>query len=179
MHQAVKAMDDARLEYDRAVQARSNLHSQWRTFLTTSLKLWQDHATSFQQQEVQLTQRIQQAKDLFAQAKQAMDEAKIEADKLVPLDSKETINVSDDDMKDLKDVPMAAAERIASGLTNLVETMSKLKEQTEQIEEEEQQRKRPRVRPTVAEEAQPGALPAQEPEASLLSAPPFGAPGGQ
>jgi chemotaxis regulatin CheY-phosphate phosphatase CheZ len=40
MHQAVNAMDNARQDYDKAVQARAQLHSQWRSFLAESLKLW-------------------------------------------------------------------------------------------------------------------------------------------
>ena len=62
LHQAVDAMDRARQVYEEAVQARSQLHSQWRTFLAESVKLWQGHAANFQSQDTQLTERIQQAK---------------------------------------------------------------------------------------------------------------------
>ena len=178
MHMAVNAMDDARQVYDNAVRARSQLHSQWKGFLAESLKLWQSHTTSFQEQEALLTGRIQQAKEAFVQARDAMNEAKIEAANMVPVDAKSTVTVSDDeDIKDLKDVPMVAAERIAAGLTNLVETMSALHHQTEELVQEEQRAKRPRVQPDQPAEAAPGAAPAGA--ALSASAPPFGVPGGQ
>ena len=178
MHMAVNAMDDARQVYDNAVRARSQLHSQWGGFLAESLKLWQSHTSSFQEQEALLTGRIQQAKEAFVQARDAMNEAKIEAANMVPVDAKSTVTVSDDeDIKDLKDVPMVAAERIAAGLTNLVETMSALHHQTEELLQEEQRAKRPRVQPDQSAEAAIGAAPAGA--ALSASAPPFGAPGGQ
>jgi len=177
MHLAVNAMDNARQVYDNAVQARAQLHSQWKGFLAESLKLWQGHTANFQAQEAQLTARIQQAKDAFVLARDAMNEAKIDAAGMVPVDEK-TVMVSDDEeIKDLKDVPMAAAERIATGLSNLVETMSVLHHQTEELVQEEQRAKRPRVQPE-----QPGVAPSEAaPGGGALAsnAPPFGAPGGQ
>ena len=178
MHLAVNAMDDARQVYDDAVRARAQLHLQWKSFLAESLKLWQGHTTSFQSQEAQLTARIQEAKDAFVQARDALNAAKIEAANMVPVDAKSTVTVSDDEeIKDLKDVPMAAAERIATGLSNLVETMSVLHHQTEELVQEEQRAKRPRVQPE-----QPGVAPSEAaPVGGALasSAPPFGTPGGQ
>lgn len=177
MHQAVNAMDDARQVYDDAVRARSQLHSQWKGFLAESLKLWQGHTQSFQAQEQQLTERIQQAKDCFVQARDAMNAAKIEAANMVPVDSKEAVTVSDDEEADLKDVPMIAAERIAVGLNNLVETMSALHHQTEELVQEEQRAKRPRVQSNQTGEAPSASAPAgSEPSPN---APPFGVPGGQ
>lgn len=177
LHLAVNAMDDARQVYDDAVRARSQLHSQWKSFLAESLKLWQHYTASFQSQEKELTARIQQAKDTFVQARDAMNEAKIEAANMVPVDDK-TVTVSDDEeFKDLKDVPMAAAERIATGLNNLVETMSALHHQTEELVMEEQRAKRPRVQADPPADGASGTLPG----ASSLqaNAPPFGAAGGQ
>ena len=177
LHLAVNAMDDARQVYDDAVQARSQLHSQWKGFLAESLKLWQGHTASFQAQESQLTARIQQAKESFVQARDAMNAAKIDAANMVPVDSKEAVTVSDDDETELKDVPMVAAERIAAGLTSLVETMSALHHQTEELVQEEQRAKRPRVQPDPSKAAATASAP---PGSELQpNAPPFGAPGGQ
>lgn len=178
MHLAVNAMDDARQAYDNAVQARSQLHSQWKGFLAESLKLWQGHTANFQAQEAQLTASIQQAKEAFVQARDAMNEAKIEAANMVPVDAKSPVTVSDDEeIRDLKDVPMVAAERIAAGLTNLVATMSALHHQTEELVQEEQRAKRPRVQAEQAAEVAPGTTPAAS--VSSQNAPSFGAPGGQ
>ena len=176
LHLAVNAMDDARQVYDDAVRARSQLHSQWKGFLAESLKLWQQYTVSFQTQEQELTARIQQAKDAFVQARDAMNAAKLDAANMVPVDDK-TVMVSDDEeIKDLKDVPMAAAERIASGLTNLVETMSALHHQTEELVMEEQRIKRPRVQ---AEPGDVSSTAAPAGSASQAKEPPFGGPGGQ
>ena len=179
MHLAVNAMDDARQVYDDAVRARAQLHLQWKSFLAESLKLWQGHTTSFQSQEAQLTARIQEAKDAFVQARDALNAAKIEAANMVPVDAKSTVTVSDDEeIKDLKDVPMAAAERIATGLSNLVETMSVLPPPDRRVWCRKSRRaKRPRVQPE-----QPGVAPSEAaPVGGALasSAPPFGTPGGQ
>ena len=178
MHLAVNAMDDARQVYDDAVAARAQLHSHWKAFLAESLKLWQSHTANFQAQEAQLTERIQKAKGTFVQARDAMNEAKIDAAGMVPVDATGPHTISDDEeFKDLKDVPMAAAERIASGLTNLVETMSAFQHQTEELVQEEQRAKRPRVNTEQAAEVPAGAAPAGS--ALSPSAPHFGAPGGQ
>ena len=105
--------------------------------MAESLKMWQGHTASFQSQEALLTERIQQAKDAFVQARDTMNAAKIDAANMVPVDAKSAQSISDDEeCKDLKDVPMAAAERIASGLTSLVETMSALHHQTEELVQE-------------------------------------------
>lgn len=177
LHLAVNAMDDARQLYDDALRARSQLHTQWKGFLAESLKLWQHYTTSFQSQEKELTARIQQAKDTFVQARDAMNAAKIEAANMVPVDEK-TVTVSDEeDIKELKDVPMAAAERIASGLNNLVETMSALHHQTEELVLEEQRAKRPRVQAAPAAEEAQGSLQATSSLQAKTS--PFGAAGGQ
>ena len=108
-----------------------------------------------------------------------MNAAKIDAANMVPVDAKSAQSISDDEeCKDLKDVPMAAAERIASGLTSLVETMSALHHQTEELVQEEQRTKRPRVAPAPAVEAPAGAVPGASGMASSPNAPPFGVPGG-
>eukprot|EP00435_Cladocopium_sp_Y103_P072911 s31_g41.t1 len=145
MHQALTAMDQARTEYDNAVHARNQLHAQWRTFLAESLKLWQGHTSNFQAQEIALTERIQQAKQTFIQARDVMNATKIKAATMIPLDKDaNAVTVSDDD-EELKDIPMAAAERIATSMTNLTETMSALQTQAAEMEAEEQKAKRPRV----------------------------------
>ena len=172
LHQAVDAMDRARKTYEEAVQARGTLHSQWKNFLAESIQLWQNHATGFQAQEAQLTDRIKQAKDSFAAARDAMAEAKSAAAQLVPTDG-QAVEVSDEE--ELRDVPMAAAERITAGLTNLTETMTALHSQAEELVQEEQRTKRPRM--DDGPPAAPGggqATPAVEP-----SLPSFGPPGGQ
>jgi hypothetical protein len=120
-----------------------------------------------------LTEKIQQAKEAFIVARDVMNASKIEAASVVPVDEKNnSVVVSDDE--ELKDVPMAAAQRIATGLNSLVETMSQLQTQTEELVQEEQRAKRPRVaNPAVTTEAESmadGATP------SLTS---FGGPGGQ
>ena len=165
LHQAVDAMDRARKSYEEAVQARGHLHSQWKSFLAESIQLWQNHATGFQTQEAQLTDRIKQAKEAFAAARDAMAEAKIAAAQLVPTEG-QPVEVSDEE--DLKDVPMVAAERIAAGLTNLTETMTALHNQAEELVQEEQRIKRPRV-----EEVLPDGPVEESPQPS------FGPPGGQ
>ena len=179
LHLAVNAMDDARQVYDDAVAARASLHSQWKNFLAESLKMWQGHTANFQAQETLLTERIQQAKDAFVQARDTMNAAKIDAAKMVPVDSKdEAQSISDDEeCKDLKDVPMAAAERIATGLNSLVETMTTLHSQTEELVMEEQRSKRPRVAQTPTAEVAKGAAPGAG-IALSSDAPPFGVPGG-
>ena len=170
MHQAVNAMDNARQDYDKAVQARAQLHSQWRSFLAESLKLWQGHTASFQTQEAQLTEKIQQAKEAFVVARDIMNASKLEAANMVPVDEKAgTVVVSDEE--ELRDVPMAAAHRIATGLTSLVETMSQLQTQTEELVQEEQRAKRQRVN---ADKVDSGMT-----DGDQSALPSFGGPGGQ
>jgi len=170
MHQAVNAMDNARQDYDKAVQARAQLHSQWRSFLAESLKIWQGHTASFQTQEAQLTEKIQQAKEAFVVARDIMNASKLEAANMVPVDEKAgTVVVSDEE--ELKDVPMAAAQRIATGLNSLVETMSQLQTQTEELVQEEQRAKRQRV---DADKVDSGMA-----DGATSTLPSFGGPGGQ
>jgi len=173
MHQAVNAMDNARQDYDKAVQARAQLHSQWRSFLADSLKLWQGHTASFQTQEAQLTEKIQQAKEAFVVARDIMNASKIEAASMVPVEeTNKTVEVSDEE--ELKDVPMAAAQRIATGLTSLVETMSQLQAQTDELVQEEQRAKRPRVNSST-----PADRTEELADGITSSLPSFGGPGGQ
>ena len=174
LHQAVNAMDNARQEYEKAMNARAQLHAQWKSFLTASLKLWQDHTVNFQKQEAQLTERIKQAKDSFVLARDVMNTTKLEAAAMIPVDVDAPVQVSDDE--ELKDVPMVAAERIAHGLSNMVETMTKLQSQAEEIQLEEQKPKRPRISESVPASGANAAKPGEVSSASIAS---FGAPGGQ
>ena len=89
---------------------------------------------------------------------------------MVPVDEKAgTVVVSDEE--ELKDVPMAAAQRIATGLNSLVETMSQLQTQTEELVQEEQRAKRQRVN---ADKADSGMT-----DGDQSALPSFGGPGGQ
>ena len=91
---------------------------------------------------------------------------------MVPVDSNEATVVSDEE--ELKDVPMAAAEKIALGLNSLTETMSKLHSQAEELVQEEQKAKRPRTADSAPSTAAVG------PVVPLLeSSQPFVQPGGQ
>ena len=146
MHAAINAMDQAREHYEEAVQARSHLHSQWKTFLADSVTLWRGHAQNFQTQEHQLSERIQQAKEAFVVARDAMTVAKAAAAAMVPVDSVQEVSDAEEEMKeDLKDVPSAAAEKIATGLNCLTENLSQLHQQTEEMILQEQRTKRQRV----------------------------------
>ena len=108
----------------------------------------------------------------FVVARDAMTKAKTAAAQMVPVENQDGVEVSDEE--ELKDVPMVAAERIAAGLTNLTKPMSALHSQAEELVQEEQRTKRPRVKKW---QRWPGngqtAIRADSPQPS------FGPPGGQ
>ena len=176
MHSAINAMDQARQHYEEAVQARNSLHTQWKQFLADSVALWRGHAQSFQTQEHQLSEQIQHAKEAFVVARDAMTVAKAAAASMVPVDTVEVQEVSDDEqMKDLKEVPTVTGEKIASGLQSLTENLSQLHQQTEEMIQQEQRAKRQRIEtdvPTVVTEEDAGP-------ASARPSQHFVAPGGK
>eukprot|EP00435_Cladocopium_sp_Y103_P045781 s1056_g13.t1 len=138
MLSAVDEMSHAREELEAAIAARSNMHAAWRTFLAQSLERFQAYGQDFANQEKDLVVRIQNATEVFNQAKITFNEAKEKAT------TDPTVVVSDDDAV-AADVPMMAPDRIASSLTHLTTSLEALKTQAEDLEKEEQKLKRPRL----------------------------------
>ena len=134
MHSAVNDLDRARTAMSEAIQARTNLMANWRTFLTASLERWREYTTHFQQQEQACQAEINKAKEDLQQAKN---------DFLTKMPG-DTEEISDEDIE-IKD-QNETATRILGGMENMWNSLQFLAAQAEKdrVEEEERINKRPR-----------------------------------
>ena len=123
------------------MQARSNLIASWKTFLTDSIKTWQEYTALFQSQERELQERIQKAQEDFGQAKTLAAQSQEEAGKIP------TIEVKDDE-EDLTGEQANvdhSSGQIHAGLMNLSASLQQLRDQADAIEIEETAAKRART----------------------------------
>ena len=67
---AVSQHGRAKKEMQEAQASRHQMHSAWRNFLSQSVDQWNAYTQKFMEQEKQLTDRVQIAKEMLAQAKQ-------------------------------------------------------------------------------------------------------------
>lgn len=141
LHTAVRQQGRARQDLEDAFQARFNIVASWKAFLTDSIKTWQEYAELFQQQEKEVTERIQSAQESFNQANVQLDQSQLAAGKV------KTIEIRDDDeeMADGQASVANASEKIMDSFRTLSTSLQTLQTQTEQIETEMKAAKRPRL----------------------------------
>ena len=141
LHSAVRNLGVARSELEEALQARSNLIASWKTFLTDSIKTWQEYTALFQNQERDLQERIQKAQENFVQAKTLAAHSQEEAGKIP------TIEIKDDEEEltgEQANVDHSSGQ-IHAGLMNLSASLQQLRDQADAIEIEENATKRART----------------------------------
>ena len=159
LYTAVDTLTKAREELDTALLARSNLMTQWRSFLTMSLERFRQYTDHFQNQEQAHQENIKNAKEKLHQAKEDFSS------------KEEAATVISDDEGEAKDASTKeSATKILEGLAHMTESLQKLSEQAEKEEEEERKAKRPRQK----EGAPPDVV---MPSGGLQSMQPFGVPG--
>ena len=149
LHAAVSQHGRARKELQEAQAARHQMHSAWRNFLSQSVDQWNAYTQKFMEQEKQLTDRVQLAKELLAQAKLHLTGCQTAAGAEVKSD---IVELSETDEIETKDVDMSAGKRIADGLHELNANLSNLHSQASQAVEKEaaeQDKKRPRIEATM------------------------------
>eukprot|EP00435_Cladocopium_sp_Y103_P033333 s1595_g8.t1 len=140
-HSAVSQQGQARAALEEALQERSNLITNWRTFIQESVRTWQEYTELFQKQEADLQERIKSAQEEFASAKKQVDESKEEAGRV-------TVEILDTDDEALvigHNTATNSAEKINDSLKHLTESLQSLGEQAAKIEVDEKAAKRPRT----------------------------------
>ena len=141
LHSAVRHLGAARSELEEALQARSNLISSWKCFLTDAIRTWQDFTDLFQKQERDLQERIQQAQMHFNTAKEHAAQSQEEAGKIT------TIEIKDDEEELAGEQANNdnSSGKIHAGLVNLSTSLQQLREQADAIEVQEKAAKRART----------------------------------
>ena len=137
---AAKHLGDARKAYENAILARSQLHSNWRQFLSDAIRLWQDYSTQFTAQEKKLQEQVALTKENFLQAKEISAKAHDAAGEVQEIHS-------DEDPGEGQSAPSAAAIKITETMEGLSQSLLNLQQQAAAIDAEEKahQAKRPRT----------------------------------
>lgn len=133
LHSAVKHLGQARSSLEEALQARSNMISSWKSFLTEAVKTWEDYGALYQKQEKELLDNIQQAHTTFEQAKNQAAESQAHAGKMPVIEIKE----EDVDYMEGQASANQSSGKIYAGLQNLTASLQQLREQAQAIEEDE------------------------------------------
>jgi uncharacterized membrane protein YdfJ with MMPL/SSD domain len=136
-----------RKAYENAIFARSQLHSNWRKFLSDAVKLWQDYAVQFAAQEKKLTEQVSLTKTAFLEAKETSAKAHATAG--------EVTEISDEELGEVTTSTTGAAAKITESMEDLSKSLESLQQQAEAIvsEEEVHLAKRPRRRHPTEDDA--------------------------
>ena len=107
LHAAATSLGHARKVYENAILARSQLHQNWRNFLSDAVRLWQDYAAQFtrDQQERRLQEQIALTKETFFQARQNSAKAHEAAGAVQEINS-------DEELGEVTAVPSSSAQTI-------------------------------------------------------------------
>ena len=171
LNQAVKGLRKARKELQDAFEARSQLHTQWRNFLSLSVTQWQGFTSQFQAQETVAMTRVaeaqQEAKSQLAGSKEI---AELAATTTTEGQTVDVDLVSEEDNSKVPD----NAQRMQDGMQNLTTTLEQLHHAAEDMLATEQAAKKARLQGQDDVSGMPGAT-ALEPFAQPGSKRPQGA----
>eukprot|EP00435_Cladocopium_sp_Y103_P045688 s2631_g13.t1 len=142
LQDAVKSLGKARRDLQAAFQARSNLHAKWRQFLSMSVAQWRAFTQEFQAQESDALQKINDAKEAVAQAKNTFESSK-ETVVFKPENYKPT--EVQDLMSDDEGSTEPSTAKLQEGLTNLTSSLQSLHRTAEAAHAEEQAAKKARL----------------------------------
>ena len=142
LEKAGKNLGHARKAFEQAILARSQLHKNWRQFLTDAVRLWQDYAAQFTEQERKLQEQVMTTREAFHAAKQLSAEAHQIAGTVQEIHS-------DEEFGEIATVPSASAVQITESMEGLSKSLQNLQQQAAAIpsEEEIHTAKRPRMTP--------------------------------
>ena len=144
LFQAVKSLSRARKELREAHDARSNLHSQWRTFLALSISQWQEFTEQFQSQEAAALRHIAEAKAALEESRTQFEGSKVHATGTGTGENnanQEMDLVSDDEAVKAE----SSAAKLQAGLQNLTQSLQTLSTEAETIHAAEQASKKARL----------------------------------
>ncbi len=134
LHSAVSQLGNAKKSLKELNQARLKLHSQWSKFLEESLTRWNGYAENFQEQDAELQQRIEEAKQSVISSRQNFKECQT-ASGVATEEKDNAIEVSDED--DV--IPNPA--RVGEAMKKMQENLEAMKGQME-VELQSVKRKR-------------------------------------
>ena len=145
MLQAVKTLNKARRDLRQAHDGRSQLHTQWRSFLALSVTQWQEFTQQFQNQEAAAIRAIGDAQTALEEAKAHFEETKATAD--IPSTGETTGGPVDVDILSDEEPGKAdtSATKLQDGLRNLTNSLQELSAAAENIHAEEQVAKKARL----------------------------------
>eukprot|EP00435_Cladocopium_sp_Y103_P074421 s70_g48.t1 len=129
MHSATSRLDNARLELQRAKDAKKNLHKNWGAFLAAAVKRWEAHSAKFTEEDKDLQDAIDRAMVTFKEARAHFEATK----ELVTLRDQrvtEVHEVSDEEL--MQD----ATPSVTSDMAQMLTSLTKIRERQEEMEEQ-------------------------------------------
>ena len=127
LHAAATQLGHKRKAYEQAILARSQLHANWKRFLSDAVKLWQDYAVQFSAQEKKLTEQVKITKDDFIAAKEESARAHETAGAVQ--------EISDEELGEIAN--SSSAQKITDSMAGLESSLAALQQQAQAIPEEE------------------------------------------
>eukprot|EP00438_Fugacium_kawagutii_P029469 Skav209236 [mRNA] locus=scaffold293:361318:368908:- [translate_table: standard] len=136
LHAAVARFGTARKKVQEARDARLTLHSAWRQYLQDQFSKWQKYLQEFNEQDSALEESIQLAEESYQQAKTALGEAK--QSEGVASKAEEILD-SDEDLADRVPLPV---DSIKEGITEMAQSLARLKQKADESFEAQQDAKK-------------------------------------
>eukprot|EP00435_Cladocopium_sp_Y103_P049563 s1574_g15.t1 len=141
LYAAVKALDNARKEFDEAVHARTQSHNNWKQFLGDAVQLWKSYAEQFAAQEKTFQDQVNATREVWRIAKEELDSAKCEAGEIQEIKSDEEQENAPND----SNTSSTSASKISESMQGLATSLATLHQEAEEwVEQDRQAAKRPR-----------------------------------
>ena len=155
LHSAVAKMEKAQGALDAANGARLQLHSRWRSFISSAIPRWEKWIGDFQRDDADLKEKIKTAKEYLESVQAEYGQQHTQFGLKAPI---EIVDEEDDTVD-------RAAGKIMESMDSMMQSLSDVKEKADTLmAEQEKAAKRPRVEPPDA-------------AGSASEQPPFGTPG--
>ena len=131
LEKAGKNLGHARKAFEHAILARSQLHTNWKQFLSDAVRLWQDYAAQLTEQERKLQEQVTMTREAFEAAKQLSAKAHQVAGAVQEIHS-------DEEFGEVSNAPSASAAQIAESMEGLSKSLQDLQQQAAAIAAEEE-----------------------------------------
>lgn len=133
LHKAVTIHGDVKTMMLEARQARANLHASWKQYLESAIETGKSFVMDFDKEDRKLEEQIILAETALATAQEALDDAKKVATEEELKDQVETI----EDEEEAVDRTVKTSQIMREGLSGMLDGLVQLKARTEDIGEEQ------------------------------------------
>ena len=126
LHKTVSELGKAKKALHEATAARLQHHQAWKSYLVDAVSRWETFTTQFAEEEKELAEKVNAAKEAVEAAKKAH----LAAARVEHITDEEAVTISDDDLMDPKP---EATRSIQEGIEQMQQSLTQVKNKADEI----------------------------------------------